>query len=111
MRVLVTEDKRRQLSYKILDKVLSKLTREDKDMNVNSVFSNHRVLFKDGNGNIVLKWLENNEALYVYRDFWLPLSVFSFGEEELQRVIFWWFKDRIRIEPEEVYLMGYHSED
>ena len=111
MRVLVTEDKRRQLSYKILDKVLSKLTREDKDMNANSVFSNHRVLFKDGNGNIVLKWLENNEALYVYRDFWLPLSVFSFGEEELQRVIFWWFKDRIRIEPEEVYLMGYHSED
>ena len=111
MKLLITENKRYQLAYKVLDNILDGLTREDKDMNVNSVFSNHRVLFKDGNGNIVLKWLENNEGLYVYRDFWLPLSVFSFGEEELQRVIFWWFKDRIRIEPEEVYLMGYHNED
>jgi hypothetical protein len=55
MRVLLTEDKRRQLSYKVLDNVLSKLTREDKDMNVNSVFSNHRVLFKDSDGKIILK--------------------------------------------------------
>jgi hypothetical protein len=68
MKILITENKRYQLAYKVLDNILDGLTREDKDMNVNSVFSNHRVLFKDGNGNIVLKWLENNEGLYVYRD-------------------------------------------
>jgi hypothetical protein len=111
MKILITENKRYQLAYKVLDKLLQGLTREDTDMNVNSVFSNHRVLFKNDSGVVQLKWLENNEGLYVYSDFWSPLSVFSFGKEELQRVIFWWFKDRIRIEPEEVYLMGYHNED
>ena len=55
MKILITENKRYQLAYKVLDNILDGLTREDKDMNVNSVFSNHRVLFKDGNGNIVLE--------------------------------------------------------
>jgi hypothetical protein len=113
MKVLITEDRRRELANKVLDDTLSKLTRKDIDLNKgkNSVFSNHRVMFKDSDGESVLKWSEHNNGLYVYSDFWLPLSVFSFGEIELERIIFRWFKDRIKIEPDEVYLMGFDSED
>jgi hypothetical protein len=42
---------------------------------------------------------------------WLPLKVFSFSEEELERVIWWWFKDRIRIEADKVYILAKHDYD
>ena len=42
--------------------------------------------------------------LYVVRDFISPLKVFSFDEEEINRLIKWWFTNRVRIEPEDVYL-------
>jgi len=111
MKILITENKRYQLAYKILDDKINQLTREDVDLNTNSVFSNHRITFKNKDGKIVLKWLENNDAVYVYRDVWLPLKVFSFSEEELERVIWWWFKDRIRIEADKVYILAKHDYD
>ena len=30
-------------------------------------------------------------------------------DEELERIIFWWFKNRLRIEPEGIYLIGYYD--
>jgi hypothetical protein len=32
--------------------------------------------------------------------------LFSFSGEELERVIHWWVKNRLRIEPEEINLIG-----
>jgi len=32
------------------------------------------------------------------------LKVISFDEEEINRLIKWWFTNRVRIEPEDVYL-------
>jgi hypothetical protein len=111
MKLLITENKRYQLAYKVLDKLLQGLTREDDDLNRGrrSVFSNHQVIFKNKDGKIVLKWLKNNDAIYVYKDMWSPLQVFSFSEEELERVIFWWFKDRVGIKPDKVYLLAMHD--
>ena len=111
MKLLITENKRYQLAYKVLDDTLSKLTREDADLNINTGwgFSNPRIIFKNKDGKIVLKWLENNDAIYVYKDMWSPLQVFSFSEEELERVIFWWFKDRFGIKPDKVYLLAMHD--
>jgi hypothetical protein len=37
---------------------------------------------------------------------WEPLRLFSFSYDELERVIYWWFKDRLRIEPTEVNIVG-----
>ena len=47
MKILITENKRYQLAYKILDDILDGLTREDTDLNrgKDSVFSNHQVSF------------------------------------------------------------------
>ena len=47
MKILITENKRYQLAYKILDDILDGLTREDTDLNrdKDSVFSNHQVTF------------------------------------------------------------------
>ena len=83
-----------------------KLHREDADLNRGrgSVFSNHQVSFFDENGEKVMEYQETKGELYVARDFISPLKVFSFDEEEINRLIKWWFTNRVRIEPEDVYL-------
>jgi hypothetical protein len=111
MKILITENKRYQLAYKILDDVLDGLTREDYDLNkdTDSVFSNHQILFDDKNGKTVMRYTEKYDSLEVKDDIWEPLRIFSFSDKELERVIHWWFKDRIRIEPDTVYLVGYYN--
>ena len=108
MKILITENKRYQLAYKILDDILNGLTREDTDLNRGrgSVFSNHQVSFFDENGEMVMEYQEIKGILYVLRDFISPLKVFSFDEEELERVVMWWFTNRVRIEPEYVYFIS-----
>ena len=111
MKILITENKRYQLAYKVLDDTLSKLHREDYDDNKDkdSIFSNHQIFFKDDNDEIVMWFSEKHERLEVNKDMWMPLTVFSFTDEELERIIFWWFKNRLRIEPEGIYLIGYRE--
>ena len=108
MKILITENKRYQLAYKILDDILNGLTREDTDLNRGrgSVFSNHQVSFFDENGEKVMEYQEIKGILYVLRDFISPLKVFSFDEEELERLVMWWFTNRVRIEPEYVYFIS-----
>jgi len=108
MKILITENKRYQLSYKILDDILSKLTREVYDDNKDSIFSNHRIIFRDKNDEIVMWYSEKHDRLEINQGMWAPLKVFSFNDEELERIIFWWFKDRLKLEPDGVYLMGYY---
>ena len=111
MKILITENKRYQLAYKILDNVLEGLTREDYDLNADtdSVFSNHQILFDDKSGKTVMRYTEKYDRLEVTDDIWEPLRMFSFSSQELESVIRWWFKDRIRIEPDIVYLVGYYD--
>ena len=111
MKILITENKRYQLAYKVLDDTLSKLHREDYDDNKDkdSIFSNHQIFFRDDNDEIVMWFSEKHERLEVNKNMWMPLTVFSFTDEELERIIFWWFKNRLRIEPEGVYLIGYYD--
>jgi hypothetical protein len=111
MKILITENKRYQLAYKVLDDTLSKLHREDYDDNKDkdSIFSNHQIFFRDDNDEIVMWFSEKHERLEVNKDMWMPLTVFSFTDEELERIIFWWFKNRLRIEPEGIYLIGYYD--
>ena len=111
MKILITENKRYQLAYKVLDDTLSKLHREDYDDNKDkdSIFSNHQIFFRDDNDEIVMWFSEKHERLEVNEDMWMPLTVFSFTDEELERIIFWWFKNRLRIEPEGIYLIGYYD--
>jgi hypothetical protein len=108
MKILITENKQYQLAYKILDDILSKLTREDIDLNKDkdSVFSNHQVTFFNEDGEKIMEWQEIKGVLYVLRNVISILKIFSFDEEELERVVMWWFKDRVRIEPEYVYFIN-----
>ena len=108
MKILITENKRYQLAYKILDDILDGLTREDTDLNrgKDSVFSNHQVSFFDNNGELIMEWQEIKGILYVLQDVIFSLKMFSFNEEELERVVMWWFTDRVRIEPEYVYFVS-----
>ena len=108
MKILITENKRYQLAYKILDDVLEGLTREDYDLNrdTDSIFSNHQILFDDKNGKTVMRYSEKYSMLEVKEGIWGSLRMFSFSDDELERVILWWFKDRIRTEPDTVYLVG-----
>jgi hypothetical protein len=106
MKILITENKRYQLAYKILDDILSKLTREYIDLNKDSVFSNQQIIFRDESDNILMWWSEKYDLLEVNKGMWGPLRLFSFSDEELESIINWWFKDRLRIEPEEVNLIG-----
>jgi hypothetical protein len=107
MKLLITENKRYQLAYKVLDNILSKLHREDYDLNkdTDSIFSNHQILFEDRNGKVVMRYTEKYDRLEVRYDIWGPLSIFSFSDEELERLIHWWFKDRLRIEPDSVMII------
>jgi len=106
MKILITENKRYQLAYKILDDILDGLTREDTDLNrgKDSVFSNHQVSFFDENGELIMEYQEIKGILYVLEDVISPLKVFSFDGKEIDRLIKWWFTNRVRIEPEYVYL-------
>ena len=108
MKILITENKRYQLAYKILDDVLEGLTREDTDLNrgKDSVFSNHQVTFFNEDGEKIMEWQEIKGILYVLQDVIFSLKMFSFNEEELERVVMWWFSDRVRIEPEYVYFVS-----
>jgi hypothetical protein len=111
MKILITENKRYQLAYKILDNVLEGLTREDYNLNADtdSIFSNHQILFEDKSGKVVMRYTEKYDRLEVRDGIWEPLRIFSFSDEELERVIHWWFTDRIRTEPDSVMLIGYYN--
>lgn len=113
MKIIITENKRYQLAYKILDNKLSELTRKDIDLNKgkDSVFSNWQVLFIDENGNIVMRWNEKNDNLYISNTLISPLRVFSFEEEELIRLVSWWFNNRVRLESDDVYFVSPGSLD
>jgi hypothetical protein len=108
MKILITENKRYQLAYKILDDILDGLTREDYDANKDkdSIISNHQILFEDKNGELVMVFQEMKNTLYVLRDAVSILKMFSFDDEELHRLIWRWFKDRIGVEAEDVYLVN-----
>ena len=106
MKILITENKRYQLAYKILDDILNGLTREDIDLNKDSVFSNQQIIFRDKSDDIFMWWSEKYDLLEVNKGMWEPLRLFSFSYDELERVIYWWFKDRLRIEPTEVNIVG-----
>ena len=106
MKILITENKRYQLAYKMLDDELSQLTRKDINLNTESILSNWQVLFIDNDGNIQMRWNEKNGTLYVSGELIIPLRVLSFGEEEENRLVTWWFTNRVRLEPEEVYIVS-----
>lgn len=108
MKILITENKRYQLAYKILDDILDGLTRKDIDLyrHKDSVFSNHQVTFFNEDGEKIMEWQEIKGILYVLQDVIFSLKMFSFNEEELERVVMWWFTDRVRIEPEYVYFVS-----
>jgi hypothetical protein len=107
MKILITENKRYQLAYKVLDDTLSKLHREDYEDNKGmwSISGNHQIIFEDRNGKVVMRYTEKYDRLEVRYDIWGPLSIFSFSDEELERVIHWWFKDRLSIDPDSVMLL------
>jgi hypothetical protein len=111
MKILITENKQRQLAYKMLDDKLSELTRKDIDLNKESVLSNWQVLFIDKDGNIEMRYNEKNGTLYVSSNFVIPLRLLSFDVEELNRLVTWWFTDRIRLEPEDMYIVSPGSLD
>jgi hypothetical protein len=106
MKILITENKRYQLAYNMLDDELSQLTRKDINLNTESILSNWQVLFIDNDGNIQMRWNEKNGTLYVSGELIIPLRVLSFGEEEENRLVTWWFTNRVRLEPEEVYIVS-----
>jgi hypothetical protein len=106
MKILITEDKRKELAYKMLDNELSQLTRKDINLNTESILSNWQILFINENGNIVMRWSEKTGILYVSEDLVIPIKVLSFGEGEEIRLVTWWFTDRVRIDPEEVFIVS-----
>ena len=111
MKILITENRRYQLAYKLLDDNLNQLTRKDFDLNKESVLSNWQVLFIDKNGEIVMRWTEKTGMLYVSENLVAPLRVFSFDEVEENKLIHWWFTNRVRLEPEEVHFVSPGSLD
>jgi len=111
MKILITENKRYQLAYNMLDDELSKLTRKDIDLNKESVLSNWQVLFIDENDNIQMRYNEKNGTLYISSDFIFPLRVLSFDVKEINRLLNWWFINRVRLEPEDMYIVSPGSLD
>lgn len=105
MKILITENKRYQLAYKLLDDNLNQLTRKDVDLNKESMLSNWQVLFINKDGEIVMRWNEKNDNLYISNTLISPLRVFSFEEEELIRMVSWWFSNRVGLESEDVHFV------
>jgi hypothetical protein len=103
MKFIITENKRYQLAYKILDKILDGFTRKDFDLNVDTIYSNQQIVFIDNNGEIVMRWTESNGNLYVSSEIDSTLSILSLSEMEVNRLLFRWFTDRVRIEPDNIY--------
>lgn len=97
MKILITEDKRKQLAYRILGDKLSELTRKDFDLD-----GHQKVLFIDGDGDIVMRWSVNTGILYVSEDLVIPLRVFSFENVEVSMLVSWWFKNTFNIDPDTV---------
>jgi hypothetical protein len=111
MKILITENKRKDLAYKLLDDIFNGLTREDFDSNKDSVYSNQQVVFKDNDGDIIMRWSEKRDHLYVTNSFENILDIFSFDENEKTQLISQWFKSRANIEPDEVYFSNSGSLD
>jgi hypothetical protein len=103
MKFIITENKRYQLAYKILDRILDSLTRKDFDLNVDTIYSNQQIVFIDNNGEIVMRWSESNDNLYVSSEIETALSILSLSWIEVNRLITNWFTDRVRFEPANVY--------
>ncbi len=100
MKILITEDKRKQLAYRILDDKLSELTRKDFDLD-----GHQQVLFIDSDGDIVMRWSKKQRNLYVSERLISPLRVFSFEDVEENMLVSWWFKNRFNIDPDAVYFV------
>jgi len=111
MKILITENKRYQFAYKMLDEELSQLTRKDINLNKESVLSDWQVLFINNNGDILMRWNEKYGTLYVSEELIIPLKVLSFGEGEENRLVTWWFTNRVSIDPEEVFIVPSGSLD
>jgi len=111
MKILITENKRKDLAYKLLDDIFNGLTREDFDSNRDSIYSNQQVVFKDNDGDIIMRWSEKRDHLYVTNSFENILDIFSFDENEKTQLISQWFKSRANIEPDEVYFSNPGSLD
>jgi hypothetical protein len=103
MKFIITENKRYQLAYKILDKILDGLIRKDFDLNTDSVYSNQQVVFQNDKGDIIMRWSESNGNLYVSSEVESELSILSLSDMEVNRLIHNWFTDRIKLEPYDVY--------
>ena len=111
MKILITENKRYQLAYKILDDELSQLTPKYIDLNEKSVSKKRQVLFIGNNGDIQMRWNERYGTLYVSEELIIPLTPLSFGEAELNSLVTWWFTKRVNIHPEEVFIVPSGSLD
>lgn len=103
MKFIITENKRYQLAYKILDKILDGLTRKDFDLNTDSVYSNQQIVFIDKDGEIVMRWTESNGNLYVSSEIDSDLSILTLSWIEVNRLLSNWFTDRVRVEPSNVF--------
>ena len=106
MKIFITEDKRKQLAYRILDDKLSELSRKDFDLD-----GHQQVLFIDGDGDIVMRWSKKQRNLYVSERLISPLRVFSFEDVEENMLVSWWFKNRFNIDPDAVYFVAPGSLD
>jgi hypothetical protein len=103
MKFIITENKRYQLAYKILDKILDGLNRKDFDLNTDSVYSNQQVVFQNDKGDIIMRWSESNGNLYVSSEIDSTLSILSLSGMEVNRLLSVWFTDRVRVEPDNVF--------
>jgi hypothetical protein len=106
MKILITEDKRKQLAYRILDDKLSELSRKDFDLD-----GHQQVLFIDGDGDIVMRWSKRHNNLYVSERFISSIRLFSFEDIEENMLVSWWVKNRLNIEPDAVYFVSPGSLD
>lgn len=50
------------------------------------------MLFIDKNGEILMRWNEESENLYISNKLIVPLKVFSFEEEELNKLVIYNFQ-------------------
>jgi hypothetical protein len=58
-----------------------------------------------------MRYNEKNGTLYISSDFIFPLRVLSFDVKEINRLLNWWFINRVRLEPEDMYIVSPGSLD